>query len=440
MRECDLIISGGMVVTADQLDTVWRDGAVAITAGRISAVGGSAEITAGWHAPRLIDAAGAIVMPGLVNAHTHLAMTLFRGCADDVNLRAFLDRVWQLEGAHISPETIRLGTQAGVIESLRCGVTTALDMYFHHQVSADVANELGLRLITGPVLVDLPGADPGDFDRQLRGARQWLSSWRPGLAPRPAVCPHSTYTLSPAQLAATADLAGEFSAIIHTHASENTAEDETVLARHGRRPVQVLADADLLRPGTVVAHAVTVTREEMDSLAAAGAAVAHTPVSNLKLACGIAPVPELRAAGVTVALGTDGASSSNDLDLWLPIRLAPLLAKGRLADAAALPAREVIRMATIDGAKALGLDEQLGSLEPGKLADLLITAPGQAGTQPVYDPNSAIVYSLTSADIRHVITSGQLRVENGEFTAASEAEVAASLAAFATRSQPPGSG
>lgn len=434
-RQCDVLVIRGTVVTVDDENTVVHDGALAVVGNRIAAIGPTERLLAEWRAARTVDAAGAIVLPGLINAHTHLAMTLYRGYADDLTLQGFLDRIWERERATISEETVELGVTGGIAESLRCGVTTALDMYYHHAVSLDVAERVGFRLVTGPSLFDFPAPDGTDFDSRYDAAQRWLESSQPSLGLRACVCPHATYTLSHDQLSAVRELADAHDALVHVHASENRREVADVRERHGRTPIELLDDTGLLRPGTVLAHGVVLSDAEMDRIATSGAAVAHCPASNLKLASGIALVPELQSRGVTVALGTDGAASSNDLDMWIAMRLAALLHKARLDNPAVLPAPQVVRMATIEGARALGIDSEVGSLEVGKRADLVLTASDRIAAQPVYDPHGALVYALGRGDVRYVLVDGRFSVEEGRVSALDEAAVARAIAKFALSSE-----
>jgi 5-methylthioadenosine/S-adenosylhomocysteine deaminase len=428
---CDLLVVSGQVVTVDGDDRVLEDGGVAVADARIVDVGPTADVRRRWSAVRILDARGGLVLPGLINAHTHLAMTLYRGCADDVDLQGFLAAVWRREGATLSADTVRLGARAGVVESLRAGVTTALDMYFHHDVALEESERLGFRLVGGPALFDFPGPDYPGFGARFSAATRWLDTYRPGLALRPVVAPHATYTLDAAQLRLAGELAAAHDAIVHVHASENAREVKDVLARYGRTPVEVLDHAGLLRPSTVLAHAVVLREDEMERIAASGAAIAHCPASNCKLASGIAPVPELRRRGVPVGIGTDGPASSNDLDLWAAMRLTAYLHKVRLGDATALPAAEVVRMATLDGARALGLADRIGSLEAGKRADLVVLSPDAVAAAPVYDAPGALVYAVGRAEVRSVLVDGRPVVEDGRVTGVEEAEVAAGLRAFA---------
>ena len=425
-EQVDVLVSHGLVVTADEGDSVIRDGAVAVRGDRIVAVGPTTEVTASHRAAFVLDAAGGVVMPGMVNAHTHLAMTLLRGVADDLDLQGFLDRVWERERKVVSPEAVRLGVTAGIVESLASGVTVAADMYFHPRDALVVSEELGFRLVTGPAFFDFEMPWYRGFDVELGAAREWLGE-APGLALRRAVAAHSTYTLEPGRLAVVAELAAAHGAALQVHASENEAEVATVRERHGGTPIEVLDQAGALGPSTILAHAVVLTDHDHELIANSGAGVAHNPASNLKLNSGIAPVPRLRGDGVPVGLGTDGPASSNSLDLFTAMRLAALVHKAAADDLTVLPAVDIVRMATIEGARVLGLDHELGSLEAGKLADLVVLDAGRVTGTPGQDPASTLAYATGARDVRAVFVSGRQVVANGEVVTVDEGEVAAAV-------------
>ncbi|MHB1510820.1 MAG: amidohydrolase family protein [Acidimicrobiales bacterium] len=431
---CDLFIAHGRVVTMDDARTIIEDGAVALARGEIVAVGTSSELGARFVPRRALDAEGGIVLPGMVNLHTHLAMTVFRGAADDLSLEGFLAALWPLE-QRLSAQVVRIGVTAGIVESLLSGVTTALDMYFYPEEGIPVADALGFRLVTGPVFVGANGAAftrSQGFDEELARASAWLDSYADaGLGLRRSLGPHSTYVLSQDQIAAVVELASARNAVVHVHASESAAEVEVVLRARGARPLEVLESASALGSGTVVAHAVALEQHEQEMLAATGTAVAHCPVSNLKLASGIAPVAELRARGVPVGIGTDGPASSNDLGVLPAARLAALLQKHRVKDAQAMPARDAIAMATIDGARSLGLGHLIGSIEAGKRADIVVMSAAGISAAPLHCPYSSLLYSLGKSDVRHVLVDGRLVVEDGQVTGADETEVARELSATA---------
>ena len=424
------VVRAGWVVTVDPTDRVIADGAVAWRGGELVAVGPAAEVIAAVGAAETVDLPGHVLLPGLVNAHTHLAMTMFRGIADDLDLQGFLDRVVPAEAELLDPARVGVAVRAAAAESLLSGVTSVLDMYFYPDATLAAAHEIGLRVLTGPVFLDAVGPEGRGQAGQLRWAEDWLDAHPSGDGWRPVVSPHGTYTVSPDHLVDIHALATRHEALLHIHAAENQGEVELVESMHGRRPVELLDDLGVLGRRTMVAHAVHLTGGEIDRLAATGTAVAHCPASNLKLASGIAPVPELLDAGVTVALGTDGPASSNDLDVFGAMRLAALLHKGLSGDARALPASTVLRMATAAGAEALGIGASVGSLEVGKQADVVAGDLGRPHTQPVHDPGSSLVYAAGRGDVTHVWSSGRPVVADGVLLTVDAAEITAALRAL----------
>ena len=416
----DLLIENANVVTVDGGNRVFANGAVAIRGRDIVAVGAAADVTERLDgAPgRVIDARGGIVLPGFVNLHTHLAMTLLRGWADDVDLQAFLDRVFPTEAAIVSPSTVRVGTNLAIAESLRAGITCSLDMYFHPEVTADAARQAGVRIANGPVIFSFPGPDHLNYPERIQQAESLLREAQAGggLTEGRWVCAHGTYTIERDHLVEVHDLAERHGAGFTIHAAENAAEVATVVAQHGRRPVELLHDLGLLGPRTVLAHCVDLTGEEIAMIARSGASVAHNPLSNMKLGSGFAPVPELLEAGVRVGLGTDGAASSNDLDLYQAMRFAATIHKGRSGDATVVAAATALRMATIDGATALGLGDVLGSIEVGKRADLQILAADRPHLVPSYDPISTVVYAAGRGDVRTVLVDGHVVLDDFRLT------------------------
>jgi 5-methylthioadenosine/S-adenosylhomocysteine deaminase len=426
----DLLVHGGDVLTVDDAGSVVREGAVAVRDGEIIAVGPAGELRARYAAQEEIDAGGCLVLPGLVNTHTHLAMTLLRGSADDVTLQGFLERVLRREAELLSPEHVAAGVRAAVAESVRAGVTSALDMYWFHEAAERVAQEAGWRLLAGPTFMDVPDSPDGRaYGERMEWARRDLaarSGGRPGF--RPVVFAHSAYTLSPDQLTGIATLAREFGALLHLHAAENATEVATVEARYGRRPVELLDSLGVLGPDVLLAHAVALTGPEIAALARTGTAVAHCPVSNLKLGCGIAPVPRLLDAGVTVGLGTDGAVSSNTLDVFDVVRQAALVHKAA-GDPTAVGAEQAVRMATIEGARAMGLADRLGSLEAGKRADLIVLDLGRPHLRPRHDVWSTLAYAAHSADVRDTVVDGRILMRDRVLTTLDEAVALAELEA-----------
>ncbi|MER5438015.1 amidohydrolase [Streptomyces sp. NPDC002790] len=424
----DLLVHGGTVLTVDDKSTVLADGAVAVRDGEIVAVGPTDELRARHAASDTIDASGGLVLPGLINTHTHLAMTLLRGTADDVTLQEFLGRVVPAESRLLDPTTVTAAVRVAVAESVRSGVTSALDMYWFHEAAEEAARAAGWRLHTGPLFMDVPEPPDGrPYKERMEWARRELAGRPAGT--RPVVFAHSTYTLSPEQLVECFALAREFGALIHLHAAENAAEVAGVEVAHGRRPVELLESLGLLGPDVVLAHAVDLTGGEIAAIARAGASVAHCPVSNLKLGCGIAPVPRLLSAGVTVGLGTDGAVSSNTLDVLGAVRQAALVHKAD-GDPTAVGAEQAVRMATIEGARALGLGDRLGSLEVGKRADLAVLDLKRPHLTPRHDPYAMLAYAAQASDVRDTVVDGRVLMRDRTLTTLDEGAVLADLEAL----------
>ncbi|WP_406350953.1 amidohydrolase [Streptomyces sp. NBC_00658] len=431
-ERADLLVEGGDVLTVDEAGTFVRSGTVAVRDGEILAVGPAEELRTRYAATDTLDASGCLVLPGLVNTHTHLAMTLLRGRADDVTLQGFLERVLRWEAELLSPKNVAAAVRVAIAESVRAGVTSALDMYWFHEAAEQAAREAGWRLHTGPTFMDVPNAPDGiAYEDRLEWARRDLTdraTARPGV--RPVLFAHSTYTLSPEQLVEIAALAREFGALLHIHAAENATEVATVEVAHGKRPVELLDSLGLLGPDLLLAHAVDLTGPEIAALARTGTSVAHCPVSNLKLGCGIAPVPRLLSAGVTVGLGTDGAVSSNTLDVLGAVRQAALVHKAA-GDPTAVGAEQAVRMATIEGARALGLGDHLGSLEAGKRADLIVLGLDAPHLRPLHDPWSTLAYAAHSADVRDTVVDGRILMRDRALTTLDEPAALADLEALA---------
>ncbi|KRE63648.1 amidohydrolase [Nostocoides sp. Soil756] len=427
------------LLTVDEHDTVLTDVTVVVQDGLITAVG-DREVPR--PAPRpteastpdepvVIDGRGRLLLPGLVNLHTHLPMTLLRGLAEDVDLQGFLTRVWAAEGAVMDPDTVELGATLGALESLLGGCTTQLDMYFHHEAAHRGAVAAGSRHVIGPVFMDGPGPDGLAWDERLALLRAWRTALLEIGGPEVplAAMPHATYTCSPDHLAEVVATLRETCAqpgpdaapvrpLLTTHVSENAAENADVLARHGATPTAVLDGAGWLDGETpfVAGHGVHLTPDDLARLAASGSTVAHCAGSNQKLASGALPWEQVRDAGVRLGIGTDGCSSSNDLDMWQAMRQAALLARLTSGRPDVASAHEVLRAATIEGARALGLGHLIGSVEPGKRADLVLLDLEKPHLTPVHDVAALLVFAAGRADVTDVLVDGEVVVRGGAST------------------------
>lgn len=418
-----LVIDGAAyVVTVDDTDTVLRDTTVVVEDGTIT------EVRPADDGPvdgdEVLDARGRLLLPGLVNLHTHLPMTLLRGLAEDVDLQGFLTRVWAAEGAVMDPPTVELGATLGALESLLGGCTTQLDMYFHHEAAHRGAVAAGSRHVIGPVFMDGPGPDGLAWEERIALMRAWPAAMAAlgGPAVPVSAMPHATYTCSPENLAEVLatlrDVRDGGPALLTTHVSENAAENDDVAARYGATPTEVLAGAGWLDGDLplVVGHGVHLSAGDRERLAAAGAAVAHCAGSNQKLASGALPWEAVRESGVRLGIGTDGCSSSNDLDMWQAMRQAALLARLTSGRPDVASAHAVLRAATVDGARALGLGDVVGSVEVGKRADLVLLDLEKPHLTPVHDVHALLVFAAGRADVTDVLVDGEVVVRDGRST------------------------
>jgi 5-methylthioadenosine/S-adenosylhomocysteine deaminase len=408
----DILIRNGLVLTMDPRQPVFAQGAVAIQEDRIAAVGGLE--TVGTRAARkVIDAGGGIIMPGLVNTHTHAAMTLFRGLADDVPLMNWLnDHIFPAEAA-LDDRQVYGGTLLACAEMILSGTTTFCDMYLFAGAVARAAQTAGMRAVVGEVLFDFPSPHYGPLEKGFDYTAQLIETYRGDPLITVAVEPHSPYLCAPGLLQRAFELAGRHELPMVIHLAETEAEVQTLRQRYGRTPVEHLDVLGVLAPHVLACHCVRVSESDIQRLHRHGVKVSHNPESNMKLASGVAPVPELLAAGVCVGLGTDGAASNNNLDLFLEMDTAAKLHKVQRLDPTALDAGTVLRMATIDGARALGLSAGIGSLEPGKKADVILLDTRQPHWTPLYHPASQLVYAARGSDVTTVLINGRIVMEKG---------------------------
>jgi 5-methylthioadenosine/S-adenosylhomocysteine deaminase len=385
-------------------------------------------------AARVVDAGGGFILPGLINAHTHAAMVLFRGLADDLPLMEWLQRyIFPAEARYVDEEFVTWGTELACLEMLRGGITTFVDMYYFESAVAAAVDRCGMRAVLGETLIDFPAPDNATWDEAVAATRRFADRWRGHRRITAAVAPHAAYTVSAAHLVAAHALAEELDAPLLIHLAEDRAEIDDIRARTGRGPIEYLAGLGILDGRMLAAHVVWPTVEEIALLARSGVGVAHCPQSNMKIAAGIAPVPAMLEAGLAIGLGTDGAASNNDLDLWEEMDTAAKLHKVASGDPTVVDARTALRMATIDGARALGLDGELGSLEVGKRADIVVAAADGYHQTPHYDPYSALVYSTKASDVRQVVVDGRLVVADGRVTTLDVAQTMAHVEAIRRR-------
>ncbi len=408
-----LLVTGAHVVTVDAARHVYAPGAVAVDGDRIVAVGPAEEIRSRYEAADTIDAPGGVVMPGLVNTHTHAPMVLYRGLADDLALQDWLEHyIFPAEAKTVSPEFVRAGTRLAALEMIESGTTTFADMYYFEEEIAAVAKTAGVRGVLGETIIQFPVADAKTPAEGLARAERFMKVWSGDPLIVATVAPHSPYTLDAGMLEQSRELADRFGTPMLIHVAETETEFGDSAAAHQLTPVGWLDSLGLLRGPTVAAHAVWVTPADVATLAARHVGVSHNPESNMKLASGAAPVTDMRAAGVVVGLGTDGAASNNDLDMFEAMRQASFLQKLRARDPRAISATEAVEMATIDGARALGLGGLIGSLEPGKRADLITVSMTAARQTPMYDPLSHLVFVTRGDDVRDVVVNGRVLMRN----------------------------
>lgn len=433
-RPVSLIVRGDTVITMDAARRVLSPGALAIEEGIIVAVDHPERIAATFAAPEELDATGQVVLPGLVNTHTHAPMVLYRGLADDLALKAWLEQyIFPAEARTVTPEFVRVGSRLAALEFIQSGTTTFADMYYFEEEVAGATKAAGLRGVLGQTILQFPAPDAPTPSEGLARARRFIEAWRGDDRVVPAVAPHALYSLDEATLVAARDLARRHGVPLLMHVAETREEVETSRKRLGRSPVAALERLGVLGPQVVAAHAVWVSAEDIAVLRRHRVGVAHNPESNMKLASGTAPVPDMLRSGVSVGLGTDGAASNNDLDMFEAMRQAAFLHKLVTGDPRAMPARTVLELATLGGARVLGLADRIGSLEPGKRADLITVSMRGARQTPLYDPISHLVYVCRGDDVLTVIVDGRIVMRDRRVLTLDAEKVLADARALAER-------
>ena len=414
--EFDLLVHNGTIVTVNDAFDIVADGHVAIKDGKIVSVTEKNSMRHLPEADTVIDAQGGIIMPGLVNTHTHVPMSLFRGLADDLPLDTWLnEHIFPAEAKHITPEFVKWATWLACTEMVLGGITTCCDGYFHEDEVALAFNQFGLRAVAGQGIIDFPAPGVPDPGEKLNVARNFAEALlgSSGIVSPSLFC-HSPYTCSADTLRQAKSIANELDVLFQIHVAETRAEVDQCMAEKGMTPVRYLDELDVLDEKTLLVHAVWVNDDDIDCIAGRKASVSHNPESNMKLGAGIAPVGRMLVAGVKVGIGTDGCASNNNLDLFQEMDITAKLHKVVSGDPTALDAQTVIRMGTINGAGAIGLGSRVGSLEAGKAADLIIINTRQPHLTPMYRPDSHIVYAANASDVETVVIAGRVIVKNRE--------------------------
>ncbi len=406
----DLLIVGGTVVTMDKDRRVIEDGAVAVRNGEIVLVGKRAAVTKNLRARQTINAGGKVIIPGLINTHTHIPMTLFRGIADDLDLQEWLTKyIFPAEAKNVDEAFVRAGTRLGLAEFIKGGTTTFCDMYYFEDAIADETFKAGMRGVLGETLIDFPAPDNKTFDAAVSYTERFVKKWRNNPLIIPAVAPHAPYTVSEEHLKKTREMSDRLNAPLVIHLAEAVTETEFIQQKHkGIRPIEFVEKIGFLSDKTIAAHVIQANENEIEILKKRGVGIAHNPQSNMKLAAGVAPIPLMLEKDLRVGLGTDGAASNNDLSLWEEMDTAAKLHKVFSKDPKVVSAEQAFMMATNGGARALHLENLIGSIETGKRADIAIVDFDSLNQTPYYNIYSSLVYSTKAGDVNDVIVNGKI--------------------------------
>src|SRR5678815_654631 len=433
-RSVDLLILGGTVVTMDANRRVLEDGGIAISAGRIVAIGPRVEIERGYQSQTTIDAKGKLITPGLINGHTHIPMVLFRGLADDLDLQDWLTKyIFPAEAKNVSEEFVRVGTRLGLAEMIRGGTTTYCDMYYFEDAIADETSKAGVRGVLGETVIDFPVADNKTNADAMAYVEKFVKRWQGNDLIVPAIAPHAPYTVSEEHLRAARAFSDRTGAPIVTHVSETKKELEDSIKDKGASPVAYLERIGFLNGKVIAAHVVWPQGTDIAILQRRGVGVVHNPQSNMKLASGVAPVPKMLTQGVLVGLGTDGAASNNDLNMWEEMDTVAKLHKVFSGDPKVVSAQQAFELATIGGAHAIHMEKEIGSLEAGKRADLLVIDRDTLNQIPLYNIYSDLVYATKAADVESVVINGRLVMRNRRLLTLNETAVKADARTFRDR-------
>jgi 5-methylthioadenosine/S-adenosylhomocysteine deaminase len=430
----DLIVRGGTVVTMDGSRRVIENGGVGIKGGRIVAVDKTAAIDRNYAAREVVNATGKVVIPGLINGHTHVPMTLFRGLADDLDLQEWLTKyIFPAEAKNVTEEFVRVGTRLGLAEMIRGGTTTYCDMYYFEDAIADETFKAGMRGVLGETVIDFPVADNKTNEQAMAYVEKFVSHWKGNALIVPAIAPHAPYTVSEDHLKAVRAFSDRTGAPIVTHISETKREVDDSIKAKGASPIDYLNRIGFLGDRVIAAHVVWPSEEELSLLKKLGVGIVHNPQSNMKLASGVARVPEMLKDDLPVGLGTDGAASNNDLNLWEEMDTAAKLHKLISRDPKVVNAEQAFEMATIRGARALHLEKEIGSIETGKRADIVIVDLDDLNQTPYYNIYSDLVYATKAADVRTVIIEGRVIMRDRRLLTLNEETIKADARRFRER-------
>lgn len=427
VNRVDLLITGGAVVTMDGERKVFENGYVAVRGERIVDVGDAAQLKSMNYRPRqTINTRGKVVLPGLINTHTHVPMVLFRGIADDLNLQDWLTKyIFPAEAKNVTREFVIAGTRLGLAEMIRGGTTTYADMYYFEDAIAEETKKIGVRALLGETVIDFPVPDNKTWADAMSYTARFLQRWKGDSLITPAIAPHAPYTVSTEHLNEVRALAEKLDSPIIIHLAEAPTETEYMAKTYNSRPAEYLEKINFLSPRVLAAHVIHVNDKEIAMLKRLDVGIAHCPQSNMKLASGAAPVPAMIKAGARLGLGTDGAASNHDLSLWEEIDTAAKLHKLISGDPTVVPAEQALAMATIGGARALHMEEKIGSIEIGKLADLIIVDLSAPHLVPMYNLYSHLVYAAKASDVSDTIVSGRVLMRNRRLLTINEESVKA---------------
>ncbi|HKE55614.1 MAG TPA: amidohydrolase [Pyrinomonadaceae bacterium] len=430
-QPADLLVLGGTIVTMDGTRRILDDGGIAVSGGRILAIGPRTEIASSYSSRQVLNAAGKLVVPGLINGHTHIPMVLFRGLADDLDLQDWLTKyIFPAEAKNVSEEFVRAGARLGLAEMIRGGTTTYCDMYYFEDAIAEETEKAGVRGVLGETVIDFPVADNKNNSEAMSYVEKFIKRWQGHQLIVPAIAPHAPYTVSEEHLKAARAFSDRTGCPIVTHISETKREVEDSIKTKGASPVHYLERIGFLSDRLIAAHMVWPQDGELELLKQRGVGVVHNPQSNMKLAAGVAPVPKMMAIGILLGLGTDGAASNNDLNMWEEMDTVAKLHKVFSGDPKVISAQQAFELATISGARAIHLEKEIGSLEQGKRADLLVIERDALNQIPLYNIYSDLVYATKASDVQTVVINGRVIMRNRQLLTLNEAAIKASAAVF----------